>query len=119
MASAAKLSTGTSGLWHTIGRYARIVHGIPVYGFGNELRDGSRRLFGNNHTQNWSEFVQYNIDSLTPDDPALAKGVYTAADRSWLVNTFEGLSDLGASVGLNHGDLALRNLIVGPTGEVT
>jgi len=107
------------GLWHTIGRYARIVHRIPALGFGNELRDGERNLFGNNHTQNWREFVQYNIDSLTSDDPALAKRVYTDADRSWLVSTFDGLFVLEPSVGLNHGDLALRNLIVGQTGEVT
>ena len=106
-------------LWRTIGRYARIVHNIPVHGFGNELRDGSRHLFGNNHTQNWPEFVQYNIDSLTADDPALAMGVYTADDRSWLVDTFTTLFHLGDRIGLNHGDLALRNLIVGADGQVT
>ena len=103
----------------SIGRYARIVHGIPVSGFGNELRDGSRNLFGNNHTQNWPEFVQYNIDSLTADDLALAKGVYTTNDRSWLLDNFALLFELDGRVGLNHGDLALRNLIVGPTGDVT
>ena len=107
------------GLWHALGRYSRIIHEIPVTGFGNLLADPERGFFDDSHSPTWDRFVDYNLESLTDGDALLALGVYDRADRPRIAEVFESLRPLGSETALNHGDLALRNTIVGIDGRVT
>lgn len=100
--------------WKAIGRYAKSIHAIQDYGFGLVLSDIRDRIF----LQRWQRHVTYNIGSLTPKDKLIELGALTP-DQSPLVRArFQALLGKRFTFGLNHGDLSLKNVIVGPRGEV-
>lgn len=105
-------------LWRELGRYARLIHSLPVTGFGDQLSDPAQGVFGS-HTPTWPDFISYNLDSLTPDDELIGLGMYTEAERGQIVGVFESLRAQPFQVGLSHGDLAPRNTIREPSGRVS
>jgi aminoglycoside phosphotransferase (APT) family kinase protein len=101
-------------LWRELGRYARLIHGIEVAGFGLALSD----LTGGDARKSWLRYLDYNIESLTADDELLALGVLTSAQAKLIRRIFADLKERDFNFGLNHGDLSLKNVIVEPDGKV-
>jgi len=102
-------------IWRTLGRYARIIHGIATDGFGETLSPDRPGVF----TDAWSRFLTYNIDSLTPDDPLVRLGVMSPTQAREIEAVFRDLRATPFRFALNHGDLALRNTLVGRRGTIT
>lgn len=101
-------------LQRTLGRYARLIHALPAYGFGESVE-----AFESGDAQaGWHRFVDYNLGTLTERDPLFALGVYTPSQQQAVREAFAWLRDLPLRIGLNHGDLARRNTIVDASGRV-
>jgi aminoglycoside phosphotransferase (APT) family kinase protein len=99
-------------IWRRLGEYARKIHGVAVIGWGEELEvDGT-------FTGSWSKHLQYNIDCLTDNDPLIAMGVLTPSQSKALKKVLLALQQKPFTFGLNHGDLALRNVIVGTDSDI-
>jgi aminoglycoside phosphotransferase (APT) family kinase protein len=100
-------------LWHTLGRYARTIHRIPVAGFGRDFTGSDQLAF----RDTWPRFLSYNIVSLNATDPILHVG-FTEEDSHQLAKIFERLMSTQFSFALCHGDLAPRNTVVANDGQV-
>jgi fructosamine-3-kinase len=100
--------------WHTIGRNAKAIHAIQEHGFGLTLHDIQDRGFSGR----WKRHVAYNVASLTPEDQLLALGALTPDQSPRVRARFRALLRQRFTFGLNHGDLSLKNVIVGTRGEV-
>ncbi len=100
-------------LWRTLGRYARIVHGIPVSGFGRDCAGTAQLAFADT----WERFLAYNRTSLTRTDPILGLG-FSGQDSRRLAALFERLAGTDVPLALCHGDLAPRNTVVADDGRV-
>jgi aminoglycoside phosphotransferase (APT) family kinase protein len=102
-------------VWRVLGRYARLIHSITIPGFGltlAEITEGDAR-------ESWVRYLEYNIESLTDDDPLIELKVITRAQSCAVREIFVGLRGCEFTFGLNHGDLSLRNTIVDARGRVT
>ncbi len=101
-------------LFRVLGRYARMIHALPVTGFGDSVA-----AFENGDAQRgWRRFVDYNLGQLTDRDPLLALDVYAPNQQGAIRMAFTWLRNRPLRVGLNHGDLARRNTIVDRSGSV-
>ncbi len=102
-------------IWRVLGRYARKIHAIALDGFGESLADFQK---GNAQAE-WRAYVDYNLRSLTPDDPLLRLNVYRPDQADAIRHVFQTLREATVRIGLNHYDLAIRNTMVDAAGEVT
>jgi aminoglycoside phosphotransferase (APT) family kinase protein len=98
-------------LWEMLGRYARVVHSIPL--------DGSAPVslfprFGRDLAANWRMHVDYNIAEMTSEDPLLGLGVYGLAQQEAIRSLFAPLRHWSGCHGLAHGDLGPRNVLLPP-----
>jgi aminoglycoside phosphotransferase (APT) family kinase protein len=99
--------------WSRLGQYARVIGSV-------ELSDAPRSLysrFGDDLSSAWSSHLEYNLDSLTDEDPLRAAGAYAPDSAPLLRELLEGLSRQAFDFGLAHGDLAPRNLIAQGSDE--
>jgi fructosamine-3-kinase len=106
-----------TAVWEEIGRYAKLIHSIPVSGFGL----ASSELFSsesNTSHEKWKRFVRYNIESLTPEDKLLGLGALSEEQSQKVKKLLEELIQKQFVFGLNHGDLSLKNVIVSLQNEV-
>ena len=102
------------GTWRELGRYAKLVHSIGVSGFGlslSELTQGDSR-------KSWLRNLEYNIESLTENDPLIKLKVLTPFQSKRIRDIFAQLRGREYKFGLNHGDISLRNTIVDKRGRV-
>jgi len=100
-------------IWRKLGEYAKLTHSIQVTGWGEDLfddRPGGQRA-------SWLKYLTYNIESLTDDDPLIDLGVLTRDLSRVARRLLEELGDKTFPFGLNHGDLALWNTLVEPSGK--
>ncbi len=100
-------------VWHKLGEYAKKIHSIKVTGYGETLIDESGTFDGS-----WEKHVRYNINSLTEDDALRELGVLTAQDSEKILNIFTTLLEKKFIFSLCHNDIALRNTVLSPAGEV-
>jgi len=100
--------------WRAMGQYARAIHSIQDYGFGLDLRDIQDRGF----EERWRKHVMYNITCLTSEDTLIGLGALTSNQSPGVRALFQHLLDKRFAFGLNHGDLSLKNVLVGAQGEV-
>jgi len=104
-----------TGVWHALGEHARLIHSIPVPGFGlrlSEITEGDAQ-------KSWTRYLEYNIESLSEADPLIGLKVVTPAESRAIREVFVGLRGREFTFGLNHGDLSLKNTIVDARGRVT
>ena len=111
-----------SDVWRQIGNYAKLIHSIPVKGYGGDLIDP---VHGEFHSPphpgsdgSWQGYVQYNINSLTESDPLIELGVITQMKSQRVRKLFENLKKETFRFGLNHGDISLKNTIVNQEKQV-
>lgn len=102
------------GIWRELGRYAKLIHSIGVAGFGlrlSEITQGDAR-------KSWLRYLEYNIESLTENDPLIKLQVLTQLQSKFLKEVFADLKGREFTFGLNHGDISLKNTIVDIRGRV-
>lgn len=113
----------TSIIWRKLGEFTKQFQSIPVNGFGREMHDELQNQFYSpphaGSDGSWQGYVQYNINSLTEQDPLIELGVITMKESQVVRQWFEQLKMQKFRFGLCHGDLSLKNTIVSPTGEIT
>ena len=103
-----------AGIWRQLGKYAKLIHSIGVPGFGRtlpEITEGDAR-------KSWLRCLEYNIESLTQNDPLIKLKVLTQFQSKRIRDVFAGLRGREFTFGLNHGDIALQNTIVDKRGKV-
>lgn len=109
-------SEDTNRIWRKLGNYAKIIHQIPIEGFGENMVTSGK--FSSNRNS-FAEYVQYNLDCLNAEDRLLQMGILTQAQSEKLRELFENLKKGLFEFGLNHGDLALRNTIISKSGLIS
>ena len=93
-------------IWFQIGKYANLIHQIPVTGFGEGF--DSVGVF----KDSWQRFLNYNIDSLNDDDLLLDLRIFDKDKSQLIKNLFVIFKDKPFKFGLSHGDLSLANVMV-------
>ncbi len=101
-------------IWKRVGEYTKLIHSINVTGFGENLFNDTPGGQG----ASWQKFLDYNIDSLTSDDKLIGLGVLTLDQSQLVKDIFIGLKEKEFNFGLNHGDIAIWNTLVEPSGNV-
>lgn len=99
-------------IWNTLGKYASILHTIPVSGFGGDM--GKPGEF----KDTWGRFLDYNISQLTSEDKAISLGVYSQEESTKIKMILEGLKENDFKLGLSHYDLAPKNTRIDKQGKV-
>lgn len=93
-------------LWKTLGSYARIFHQVPRI----ELPAWEAAEFH----QHWRDKLRYNIQQLNANDPLLLDDVFTQQEQTRMKKLLTPLAIREFAVGLTHGDLCPRNVLVDP-----
>jgi aminoglycoside phosphotransferase (APT) family kinase protein len=101
--------------WKILGRYARTIHAIPI---SDDAPDNLFTRFGRDLPAAWRAHLAYQLAELTPGDRLIALGVYPADEQSRLRQLVLRLADTAMEFGLSHDDLASRNVLVRPDGEL-
>lgn len=101
-------------IWRELGKYARLIHSIGVQGFGARLSE----ITQGNPQESWRRYLEYNIESLTENDPLIQRRVLTRLQSKLIRDFFADLRRHEFTFGLIHGDISLRNTIVGKCGRV-
>ena len=102
------------GLWRQLGKYARLIHSIPVHGIGIRLSDVTQ----GDARESWLRCLESNIESLTENDPLIKLKVLTQPQSILMREIFADLRRREFTFGLNHGDISLGNIIVDKRGKV-
>jgi aminoglycoside phosphotransferase (APT) family kinase protein len=102
-------------IWRALGGYAKLIHSVAVPGLGLKLSE----ILEDDARESWSRHLEYNVESLNDDDPLLGLKVVTRAESRAVREVFADLRGREFDFGLNHGDLSLKNTIVGADGRVT
>jgi aminoglycoside phosphotransferase (APT) family kinase protein len=102
-------------VWRELGKYAKLIHSIRVPGFGLRLSEITR----GDARQSWLRHLEYNIESLTEDDPLLELKVLTRPQSRVIRRVFADLRGREFTFGLNHGDISLKNTVVDESGSVS
>ena len=101
-------------LWKTLGRYAKIIHGIETSDFPERSgkSDGWAEV-------EWERFLAYGLASLTPEDRLIELGVYAPEQQDDIRAIFEGIQRLSFKFSLVHDDLSEKNVILSADGAVS
>ncbi|MBS4220324.1 aminoglycoside phosphotransferase family protein [Bacillus sp. FJAT-49711] len=108
-------------IWKQLGAYAKLIHTIPVKGYGENLISIHGMFQSPPHAGSdgsWLGYVNYNINSLTENDQLIELGVINQTESKKIRKLFEGLKEEKFHFALNHGDVSLKNTIVNNEGQV-
>ncbi|MCR2822317.1 aminoglycoside phosphotransferase family protein [Lederbergia panacisoli] len=109
-------------IWRQLGTYAKLIHTIPVKGFGENLINPIHGVFQSpphaGSDGSWLGYVNYNINSLTENDRLIELGVINQTESNRVRKLFEGLKKEKFHFALNHGDVSLKNTIIDNEGQV-
>lgn len=103
-------------IWSKLGEYAKKLHRIPVQGFGLDMQESG--VFTNGFSPTLQRHIQYNMESLTSNDPLIELHVYPSHDGLRMKTLFAELLAADLTRGLVHGDLSAKNTILGDDGRV-
>jgi aminoglycoside phosphotransferase (APT) family kinase protein len=110
-------------IWRRLGEYAKVIHSIRVNGYGEYLSDPLQGSFvappHDNFDGTWPSYLDYNMESLTENDELIRLGVLTRELSQGVKKRFEALLKKDFTLGLNHGDISLKNTILDSSGKVT
>jgi len=93
-------------LWSNLGKQLRLIHSIPVHGFGESLNS-----IVNGNAQEWEHYLQANITSLKNQSLITKLGINQSTSQK-LQQLFNDLLIKRFTFGLNHGDFSLKNIIL-------
>lgn len=110
-------------MWRQLGQYAKLIHAIPVQGYGENLVDPAHGEWRSpphpGSDGSWQGYIMHNIHKLTEQDPLIGLGVYPSEELPSIRQLFERMKLETYRFGLNHGDLTLKNVLVTTAGELT
>lgn len=110
-------------MWRRLGHNAKLIHAIPVRGYGENLVDQEQGEWRSpphpGSDGSWQGYIRYNIHSLTDQDPLIGLGVLTSKESLKVRQLFTNMSKESYRFGLIHGDLTLKNVLVDSTGQLT
>lgn len=96
----------TNDTWYALGKNLRLIHSIPVAGFGDTLE----AITSGNTTQ-WQRYITDNVHALTNKSLTGELGL-TENQVNGLRNLLDDLLAKEFAFGLNHGDYSLANTIM-------
>lgn len=99
-------------IWNTLGAYAKRFHAISVSDFGHNMHRKGK------FDGLWSEFLEYNIRSLSETDKLIQLNVINPKQSEGIRRKFEELKNISFDIGLCHGDLSLLNVLVCDDGAI-
>ncbi|MEM9775750.1 MAG: aminoglycoside phosphotransferase family protein [Chloroflexota bacterium] len=102
-------------IWEALGRSLSKIHAIRTEGYGMDLVDPENNRF----SQSWDKWLDHNIHAINPDDPLLELGYVNANEHKSMKECFLSIKAHDWHFGLFHGDVSLRNAILGDNGIVT
>ena len=100
-------------VWETLAGTPGIIHRLPIT---DDAPDGLFTRFGRDLPAAWQAHLAYNLAELTPADRLIALGVYPVEEQPRLRELIRRLAATPMEFGLNHGDLAPRNVLLRPDG---
>ncbi|MEM7115823.1 MAG: aminoglycoside phosphotransferase family protein [Chloroflexota bacterium] len=103
-----------TAVWREIGRLAQQINTIPVHGYGDWLDDAATRRFH----PSWESYVGWYLDFIF-DGQLVDTAVLTTAQANKAQKLLAQLLDWRFEQRLCHGNLALKNVIVGDNGACT
>jgi Ser/Thr protein kinase RdoA (MazF antagonist) len=95
-------------LWRSLGEYAREISRFDL----TDAPAGLFSRFGRDLPEAWARHLDYSRAELSPTDPLIGLGVYSAEELPRLRGMIDQLAEARLVSSLSHGDLALRNLLV-------
>jgi aminoglycoside phosphotransferase (APT) family kinase protein len=100
----------TNDTWYALGKNLRLIHSIPVRGFGDSLE-----AITSGNSKQWRQYLESNVQALA-SNVFIEKIGLTKATALRLQSMINSLSVKRFSFGLNHGDYSLANIIVSDQG---
>lgn len=91
-------------IWKTLGEYALKYHKIKQI----EIP----ALIASEFHDSWKSKLAYNIAQLNAEDSLLCHKIFTLKEHDEIRNAMNSLSDRQYEIGLIHGDLSQRNIIL-------
>ena len=101
-------------IWKKLGEYAHRLKDVAVEGHGFYLAEGESGVF----RYSWQEIVNWYSEYLFDDDLLVRLGVLSHKQAGIAQKIIEGMSEWEFSPRLNHGNLALKNAIIGQEGII-
>ncbi|HYG83461.1 MAG TPA: aminoglycoside phosphotransferase family protein [Verrucomicrobiae bacterium] len=100
----------TPGLWRELGSVLRIIHRIPVRGFGEKIEDITSGTL-----DDWQVYIRSNLAALD-DEYLIAKLIINDDSIKNIKEKLKLLLRKDFVFGLNHGDFSLANTIANDKG---
>jgi len=102
-----------SGIYKTLGKYARKFNSIEVKGFGRNVKNEVEGFF-----ENWNTFYSEKIKNIFSDNLLMKKGILTVEQSEIIKNRLLGIKNLRIAPKLCHGNLHISNSIISSDGIV-
>lgn len=91
-------------IWKKLGQYASRYNTLPQIDVAEVIEQEFH--------ESWRARLRYNLDQLTPDDRLLKRGGLTAEEQTQVRSMLQNLEGNDVTVGLVHGDICPRNVIM-------
>jgi len=98
-----------------MGRYAKLIHGVPTHGFGHTFDWSENRL---SRKDTWADYLRREFRGEQRLGLLERHKMLSPAALQRLRATLRDIEGWDPQPALNHGDLRLKNVIAGPDGEV-
>ena len=98
-----------------MGHYAAVINSLKTKGFGSTFEWSHNRL---SHNATWLEFLHNELRMGEKLDILEGAGMLSKPLRRKLRTTLENAAGKTRKPALNHGDIRLKNVLVGNTGQI-
>lgn len=102
-------------IWEAFGANLAKTHSVLTQGYGLDTIDKNDNRF----SESWQQSIEYNINSIHPQDLLLTLGYVSLDEHAAIKACFETMRTTDWRFGLSHGDISLRNGILNDDGQVT
>ncbi|HRR07691.1 MAG TPA: aminoglycoside phosphotransferase family protein [Rhodothermales bacterium] len=91
-------------IWRNLGKYAKI--------FQQVKRIEENEVEENEFHKNWKSCLEYNIAELNEEDSLVKKKIFSITEHTKIRMALSSIASIDFKVGLVHGDLCPRNVII-------
>lgn len=93
--------------WTAIGEFTQALRGVSAH----DAPEAASTRFGRDQDRAWAQHLDYNLETLGPDDSLIPLGIYPRSRQRELQEITASLAARRLPQGLVHGDAAHRNLL--------
>lgn len=97
-------------IWRFLGWAAARLAQTPVMGYGPTLVEAG--VFADPHSPTWADKIAYNLTQVGPRDPLAVCAAYAPEQAGLVRRALQRLARQPLPLGLCHGDLSPRNVLV-------